>query len=480
MSNVLINRDFARLWFGQAVSTVGDYVFDTTLVVWVATVLYKDDAKAGPLAVGGLVLCAVVSTFLIGPVAGVFVDRWSHRRIMLRSEVIRFVLVGALMIVTLLPVTTMSRWAWLILLYAVVFLVNTAEQFFNPARFATIGDVVEGDVDRTRAFGLGSATAAAAAIIGPPLAAPLLFTAGIQWALGLNALSYLVSFFAIRSVRFRAAADAEKVADTGTAESTRPSWRIEFVDGLRMFVRNRFLVALALIAIFAQLGTGPLNTLDIYFVRENLHSNQNLLGFLATAMGVGAVIGGLVAGAVVKRINARNATWLGVILSGILLVVLARQTYFWAALVVIFVAFIPLTILNTAISPQLLAVTPKEYLGRMNAVLVPLIQLSSTVSILLASIFASTILLNFHRSVLGVHMARVDVLYTIGSLIIVAAGVFAYFRLPPDPAIELGQSELGQAESDAPIAIPAPSNPMEPLDLVTPAVTAIDESESAS
>jgi MFS family permease len=55
---------------------------------------------------------------------------------------------------------------------------NVAGQFYGPARLAVIGDVVEGTVDRTRAIGIGQATAATAAIIGPPLAAPLLFTVG--------------------------------------------------------------------------------------------------------------------------------------------------------------------------------------------------------------------------------------------------------------------------------------------------------------
>lgn len=191
MAKILINRDFARLWLGQAVSTVGDYVFDTTLVVWVATVLFRGNGRLGPLAVSGLVLCTILATLLIGPVAGVFVDRWNHRRIMLASELIRFALVGGLTLVILLPVTALPAGAWLALLYVVVFLVSAMEQFFNPARFATIGDIVTGEADQSRAFGLSTATVSSAAIIGPPLAAPLLFAAGIKWALLLNALSYL-------------------------------------------------------------------------------------------------------------------------------------------------------------------------------------------------------------------------------------------------------------------------------------------------
>jgi len=457
---ILINRDYRRLWLGQAVSTVGDNVFNTTLVIWIAKTLFANDPKFGPVAVSGLVLCTVLAVCLIGPIAGVFVDRWSHRRIMLASEAFRFLLVGGLTLVTLVPVHRIAAGAWLAMLYVVVFLVIAAEMFFNPSRFATIGDIVHGEADQARAFGIGQATSATAAIIGPPLAAPLLITVGVQWALLANALSYAVSFVAVRAIRFPAA-----VAGLGGASESRPSWRAEFVAGLRMFAGNRFLVALALVAFFAQLGTGPVNTLDVYFVRENLHVNQNLLGFLSTAMGAGSVIGGLIAGRVVARISARRTTWLGLTLVGVTLVVLARQTGFPSTLVVIFLMAIPLSALNTAIMPQLLAVTPKEFLGRMNATLMPLIQLSSAVSIAISASLASTVLLHFHPVVAGLHMGRIDTLFTAGGVIIVAAGIYGYFRLPPNVASEAG----------APVAVPAQPSPAEPVTVAEPAVIAIEE-----
>ena len=86
-------------------------------------------------------------------------------------------------------------------MYLVVFVLNASGQFFNPARFATIGDVVHGDEDRVRAAGLAEATTSAAGIIGPPIAALLLLTVGFQWALALNAISYVVSYLAIRFLR---------------------------------------------------------------------------------------------------------------------------------------------------------------------------------------------------------------------------------------------------------------------------------------
>src|ERR1700742_4619975 len=83
----LINRTFARLWTGQAVSTLGDYVFDTTLVLWVATVL-AGGRRGAPAAVSGIMLSVGAAVLVVGPVAGVFVDRWNRRATMLGTEII--------------------------------------------------------------------------------------------------------------------------------------------------------------------------------------------------------------------------------------------------------------------------------------------------------------------------------------------------------------------------------------------------------
>jgi MFS family permease len=457
MSRYLINRDYARLWYGQALSTVGDYVFDTTLMVWVASVLLKHN-RWGPIAVSGLMLSMLVAVMVVGPIAGVFVDRWSKRRTMMRSEIIRGVLVGALTIVTLLPTDTLPTWLWLAMTYLVIFGVNATGQFFGPARFATIGDIVTGEVDRAKAFGIGQATAATATIIGPPLAAPLLFAVGIQWALALNALTYAVSYFAIRSVHF--------TAPTPKADPTTPApaWRTEFIAGVRMFVGSRFLVVLLTCAIICQLGTGAMDTLDIYFVTDNLHVSAHLFGVMATAMGVGSIVGALVASRVVKAINARNAMWLGAVLAGIMIIVYARQSSFALGLVAVFLIAIPLTILNTAISPLLLAVTPREFLGRVDGVFNPVNMAASTISVIVAGTLASTAMQNFHATVAGVHFGRIDTIFAVSGLLMVIAGIYAYVALPPAAAI---------TGDIAPI--PEQVNPLVPFSAIEPAVAALTE-----
>ena len=120
---------------------------------------------------------------------------------MMRTEVIRAAVVAGLAGLSFVPVGDLPVGLWLAAVYLVVFVLNAAGQFFNPARFATIGDVVHGEEDRARAAGLAEATTSAAWIIGPPIAAALLFTVGLQWALAANAASYVVSYLAIRFLR---------------------------------------------------------------------------------------------------------------------------------------------------------------------------------------------------------------------------------------------------------------------------------------
>jgi Na+/melibiose symporter-like transporter len=307
-----------------------------------------------------------------------------------------------------------------------------------------MGEVVSGDADRARAAGIGQATSSTAAIIGPPLAAPLLFTVGIQWALLFNAASYAVSYFAIRSVRL--APEATPVRDI-----TRPRasvWQ-DFTAGLRYFGRNRFLVALLTIAVICQCGTGALSALNVFFVTRNLHASPHLYGFLGTALGLGGIAGALMAGRVVHWLGARTTTWLGLFLGGALLVAYSRQTVFLAALIVLFVALLPITMLNTAMSPLLLAATPREYMGRVIAVFNPVVELASMLSVVVAGWLASSALHGLSASVAGMHIGAIDTIFGVSGLLVMVAGVYAVIALPHQAR---QSAPATPAEAEAPAA----------------------------
>ncbi|MEY9926912.1 MFS family permease [Catenulispora sp. GP43] len=428
----IINRDFTRLWYGQAVSKVGDYVFNTTLVLWIATKLGYHQSWAAA-AVSGVLISGLVAMFAIAPAAGVFADRWNRKRTMLRMDAIRAVLVGALAVVAFLPADKLPVAAWLTLIYAVVFAVNTAGTFFGPSRMAVVPDVVNGPEEIAKASGITQSTDALAGMIGPPLAAPLLFAGGVQWAIAINALSYVVSFLAIRSV---------PIPDNAPnpAETAASNFWAEFTVGLAFFAKTRVLIVVIVSACIANFGGQAMNTLDVFFTTQNLHAAPKLYGLLGMAAGAGAIVGGLLATRVVARIGTANAVWTTVGASGLLVLVYARQTSIWAALPVIFLGLLPIAMVNAAIEPLVIQVTPRAMLGRVVSVFMPIISATQLGSTMLIGWLMSTVMLGFHADVAGLHMGPIDTMFSITGLLFILAAIYAFVMLPrKDVAVRSNQ-----------------------------------------
>jgi MFS family permease len=424
LRRALVNRNYAKLWYGQAVSAIGDTVFGTTLVLWVSQVLARGVAWA-PAAVSGILLAAGAAVALVGPVAGVFVDRWNRKSTMMRTEAVRVAMVAGLTGLSFVPVRDLPTGLWLAAVYLVVFVLNAAGQFFNPARFATTGDVVHGEEDRIRAAGLGEATASAAGIVGPPIAALLLVTVGFQWALAANAASYAVSYLAIRFLRLTPGSSSPAPAGAGST-----GLYTEFSAGLRLFARSRFLVTLLTVTVICQCGTGAISALNVFFVTRDLHASSGLFGVAETAMGVGFIVGALAAGRMVRWIGARALTWSGLLATGVLAAGYALQRSFPAGLVMLAIYAIPIAMLNTAVAPLLLDAAPREYLGRVMAVFMPVNQLASMVSVVISGWLTSTVLRSFRASFAGITLNSVSLIFIVAGGLIFASGIRAFAALP--------------------------------------------------
>jgi MFS family permease len=146
------NRNFRWLWFGQAVSTLGDEVYDITMVLWVATVIARNEPWA-PMAVAGLALAVLVPTLLFSLIGGVYADRWDRRRTMLAADAVRAVLTGCLCVLAVAG-PALSRPVLLTAVYFLAGLTRIAALFFDPARYGLLAAVVD-DADRER---MGSIT----------------------------------------------------------------------------------------------------------------------------------------------------------------------------------------------------------------------------------------------------------------------------------------------------------------------------------
>ena len=424
--NLLINRNFALLWSGQIISIVGDFVFDTILILWIATLIVQGQSWA-PLAVSGILLSASLPVFIIGPIAGVFVDRWNKRRTMLWMDALRAILILLLLLpagILPLPFLVAGRLPifWQLgLIYSTVFLTSACTQFFGPAIFALIGDIVD-EPHRARATGLTQLIASLGAIIGPSLATLLFFKAGVQWALLLNALSFVVSFLAILAIR------PPQTVVSGELESQGNFFR-EFGQGIRFYAGNRVLMTILISVTLVMAGAGALNALGIFFVTHNLHTPVSFFGFLSSVLGAGAVVGAVLASAFAQRLGLKRTFWLSLLAAGVLVLVYARLTNLVPAMVVLFLLGLVTTAVDVAAGPLVLDVTPRELVGRVAALLNPALTLVTMLSVAVAGYLYSTVLQSFHATLVGITFGPIDTIFTVTGILVVAGGLYAMVNL---------------------------------------------------
>lgn len=419
-----IHRNFALLWLGQAISQVGDFVFDTTLILWVTTRLANGQTWA-PLAVSGIILASSVPTFLFSLPAGVFVDRWDKRRTMLWTDGLRALLILLLVIIASLNISVGAgnffTFFQLGAIYAVVILVTTCTRFFNPARLALLGDIVE-DVDRPKAVGLTEVTLNIAIVIGPPLAAVLFFSLGVYGALIANAASFVVSFLTILAIHTPQSASS-------VAPSRRGHVFGELKEGFSFFVHSQVLMAILISGCLVLLGGGAVNTLDYFFVTENLHAPASFYGLVGGIFGIGAVIGALLASRYAQRIGLARMLSYSTLLLGLLIVLFGRLTQLIPGLVVMFLIGLLNVATTIASRPLLLRYTPKELVGRVASVINLAFSLAGLLSATLAGYLVSFVLPQFHSVVLGMAFGPVDTVYTAAGFLIVIGGLYAMIVL---------------------------------------------------
>jgi MFS family permease len=449
---LLINRNYGLLWLGGTVSVFGDVIYDFTLVVWITLFLAKNQPWA-PLAVSGVLMASLGTMFVLGPIAGVFVDRWDKRRTMLRMDALRVVLVALLIPATnafplpFLPEGRLPLAAQLISIYAIVFGATICGQFFNPAKTALIGDLVA-DAYRPRAAGLSQASQSIAFLLAPALAPVLALTLGVEWAIAINALSFAFSFLMIALVR------APKAA-TSHVEGQKTNALRELGAGLALAARNKLLSTLILAAGFVMLGAAAINALDIFFALHNLHAQPKLYGLLSTALGFGLLVGAILAGALAQRAGLVRIFTLSLLAEGVLMIAYSRLTSFMPGLIVICVAGIFQAMLNTVVAPLFLRVTPRELVGRVAALVNSTVAMAQLVGTILTGYLAGEALVGFHQAALGMTFGTFDVIIGGGGVIVLFGALYSLARLGfEDPAATDSTSATAAPAAIAPELAP--------------------------
>lgn len=268
------NRNFRLLFVGQTISQLGDW-FNSVAVF--ALLL---DLTGSATAVAWMMIVQFLPMAIVGPLAGVVVDRVDRRRLMILTDVVRGVL-----ILGLLLVRTPDR-VWLA--YVVMALTVTGSSFFEPARTATIPNVTSKD-ELMPAAALSSATWAAMLAIGASVGGLVTALAGRDIAFVINSVSFFVSAWFISRTTYDSTPAAKPPLRGWLALTGIP----DLVEGLRYVRQVRHVAALMFVKAGWGLAGGVLLLLTIFGQRIFPIGGSTAagIGVLYGARGIGAGLG---------------------------------------------------------------------------------------------------------------------------------------------------------------------------------------------
>lgn len=317
-----VNADFRRLWTGQVVSEIGDWLNNIAVL---ALAIQLAGAGSVGLAVATYAIARHLPLFLFGPVAGVVVDRVSRRRVMIAADVARAGLALGFLLA--------HHFASLALIYVVGASLFSVSAFFNAAKRASIPNLVGGTEELLAANSLSASTTAATIAVGSALGGVIATALGRDTVFVLNTLTFLASAEMIRRIR---TVGRRQMAVGGEDETRRASTSIvtarrspltgyfrDFREGLRYVRRDRVLAAVFVVAGGWGLGNGAARALYSLFgaalgeraagrwgasVRAVAERPTDFgISVLFVAMGLGGVLGAPLA----RRINRGAVEGLG-------------------------------------------------------------------------------------------------------------------------------------------------------------------------
>lgn len=251
---VLAIRPFRNLWFGQAVSQLGDSLYYLSFMFMVSKITGSAEM------VGFVGAVELLPYIFLSPLAGVAADRFDRRLLMVLSDLARAGVLGVLsLFVALQPAPPVA------VIFASAFCLSAVSVFFNPARAAAVPALVPADRLQT-ANSLSSATQSFMPLIGLGLSGGVLGavyhlfpTLFFLSAIVLNLVSFLVSAAFIWTLP---ALRSQEPAGQAPGE------RVRFVDGLRFIVRRRVLLWFIGISMAVSLLVSPFFV--VYVTANNL------------------------------------------------------------------------------------------------------------------------------------------------------------------------------------------------------------------
>lgn len=357
---LLRNRSLSRLFAGEFVSGIGDWLYLVALVI----VIYTESGDAVLLGIVGA--ARVVPYVVLSIPAGIAADRFDRRLILIVTDLARGAIMVALAVLVFFE-------ADLIAVIALSILATCFSAFFYPAIGALIPSLVEDESELGPANSAWASLDNLAYVIGPALAGILIAVGGIVFAFALNALTFVVIAAVLwrlpRPARRGGAAAPAHVPEgpaAGEAEAAVPP-PLSVLDQLRTVARP--FGGIIIVNSAGSFAFGGLGIATVIMAVDVLNAGEGATGYLNAAIGVGGLAGALISGALVLRRSLAPPLLLGAGFFAIGLTVLGLVPILGVALVAIGAAALGSLLVDVASETIFQRTIPDRIRGRALGVL---------------------------------------------------------------------------------------------------------------
>jgi MFS family permease len=272
MLRALRYRNYRLFFGGQIVSLAGSWI-TTTATSWL---VYRLTGSA--LLLGLVGFAGQFPAFLLGPFAGIVVDRFDRRRLLVATQSVSMAQSFALAGLTLSGHITVEI---IVVLNVIQGIVNA---FDMPGRQAFLIEMIEDKHDLSNAIALNSSMVNVARLLGPSIAGVVIAATNEGWCFAIDGLSYLGVIAALIAMR---------VAPRPARSGAHPGAWHQFLEGWRYAFGFRPIRSIILLLALVSLVGVPYSVLMPIFAASVFHGGPHILGLLMGASGCGALAGAL-------------------------------------------------------------------------------------------------------------------------------------------------------------------------------------------
>jgi MFS family permease len=363
---VLRIADFRRLAAAQLISDFGDGLTNLSLLLLVNAL------TGSTAALAAVAIALAVPHITVGLLAGVYVDRWDRRRIMLVSDLLRATLVLGFVVVG------SADLLWLLVVLAVA--QATVGTFFTPARAAFVTRIVPRE-GLMAANSVSQGSRLIAGVLGAAAAGLLVGGLGVAWpAFVVDSLTFVASFVLV----LRVAADGRVVA-RGSAAGEHALRSM--AAGLGLIARSPVLLGTLIAIAVTMLGLGAVNVLFVPLLANDLKVPTVWFGAIDLAQTASMVLVAGLVPALAARFRPTSIITGGLAGIAAVIMLLAFVGNLGHVVVLLFAAGWFVGPLTASVSTIVQTHAGDEWLGRVGASLNATVQAASIASMALAGIF---------------------------------------------------------------------------------------------